>query len=376
MKKEFVNTKKAIIFGVKPHWDLSPLPASILSKYLNDNSYEVTYISDDLSIFHFLKWKINISLLKNFINNIFFEKKINGVTHLSSFSLFPHFSNINRIYTFLYTHFNFRFKSKKIKRYFDLSYDLVFCASYRNYEDFIKIKTKRKIFSIEDNPKGFGILSSSLINKADKTIKTQKEIEVWCTSKVLIRDYYNSANYYSNGINENFNVDLRFNTNKKCVYVGALEDWFDWDLVNIVFNKLGKKYGFTLDIFGHANKNIENYIKSDFIEYKGTIPNNLVQNTLQKYSVGIIPFKKDDLIKYVNPIKYYEYLSSGIRTVATDWEELVELKYDYIYLARQDNFADAIIKANQTTFKGHEAKIKNFINKKNYKSIFKNVFKF
>ena len=375
MKKEFVNTKKALIFGVKPHWDLSPLPASILCDYLETNSYEVTYICDDLSFFHLIKWKITVSLLKNFINNIFSNRKIDGVKYLSSFSLFPHFSNINKIFTFLHSNFNTRFQSKNIKTSLEDSYDVVFCASYRNYEDFIKTNSKRKIFSIEDNPKGFGILSESLIDKVDKSLEYNNEVEVWCTSKVLIRDSYNFANYYSNGINNNFKVDLRFNTNKKCVYIGAIEDWFDWDLVNNVFNYLGNNFGFTLDIFGHTNKNLNFYIKSDYISYKGSLPNSIVQNSLQKYSVGLIPFKKNNLIKYVNPIKYYEYLSSGLRTVATDWDELIELDYKHIFLANHDNFADSIVNANNSPYLGQEDEIKNFIMNKNYKNIFKNAFK-
>ena len=85
-------------------------------------------------------------------------------------------------------------------------------------------------------------------------------------------------------------------------------------------------------------------INSEFINFHGPIDNKLVQSKLLNYSVGIIPFKVNDLIKYVNPIKYYEYLSCGLRTVSTDWDELREHNYPNLFLSDRNNFAKIYLK--------------------------------
>ena len=374
MKKESELINRAIVFGIKPPWDASQLPANTLSKYLQEKSYHVTYICDDVSPFHILKWGFTPSVIKNFFKIIFYGIQIGNVTYFSSFSLFPHFSNISNVYTFLFKNFNIRFKSTKLKAALKHYYHISFCASYRNNKDFVEVQAHRKIFSIEDNPKGFGILSEELIEEVENRIKRERSIETWCTSKLLIKERYKKANYYSNGINENFKIDLKHNSNKRCVYIGAIEDWFDWDLVNNTFNQLGND-GYCLDIFGPAPKSISNKIKSDYINFKGRIGNKEVQNLLHNYSVGIIPFKKNDLIKYVNPIKYYEYLSCGLRTVASDWDELVLLDYENIYLASKHNFANKIKLANSETFQNNEKKIFEFLSKRKYEYLFKEVLK-
>lgn len=376
MKKELESTrrKKAIIFGIKPHWDVSKLPATILADYLIKESYEVIYISDDLSLFHFLKWKLNTKILKSFLKTIFKGEKKKNILYCSSFALFPHYNNVNSLYFFLHKYLNIKFQSRFLHNILSDNYELAFCASYRNHKDFIDINSIRKIFSIEDNPKGFGILSHELVDKVDKKIEDNAHIELWCTSKVLIKEIYKNANYYSNGINNNFDINLIHNSNKKCVYVGAIEEWFDWDLINSVFIYLGEKYGYSLDIYGISSNDINKKILTEFIKFKGPIQNTDVQKTLQKYSVGVIPFKKNQLIKYVNPIKYYEYLSSGLRTVATDWEELQELEYKHMFLSNAENFAKTIIDANNTLFESEDG-IGIFLKSKKYDHIFKNVFK-
>jgi hypothetical protein len=373
-KLDHMNNKKVIIFGVKPSWDLSQLPAVNLASYLDRKSCEIVYVSDDLSIFHLLKWQFSLNLFRKFLKTLTKGQKVDNIDYFASFSIFPHFNNINFLYSLLNKYFNVRFRSKHMQMILSQDYDFAFCASYRNFDDFKNIKALRKIFSIEDNPRGFGILSDKLIANVEDKISHDNEIETWCTSKVLIKESYRHAFYFSNGVNKNFDVDIVSNTNKKCVYIGAIEEWFDWDLINETFLYLGKEHGYSLDIFGISNKKIHKKITNQFISYKGSIPNDLVQKTLHKYSVGLIPFKKNELIKYVNPIKYYEYLSSGLRTVATDWEELKELNYEHIYISDKKSFAQMIIDANNNPYKSKD-EIKTFLDTKNYDYIFREVFR-
>lgn len=51
-----------------------------------------------------------------------------------------------------------------------------------------------------------------------------------------------------------------------------------------------------------------------------------------KVDVGIIPFKINELIEAVDPVKVYEYMAAGKNVVSTNLPELYRLK-DYIYIA-------------------------------------------
>jgi hypothetical protein len=374
MKDRLKSTKKVLLFGVKPQWEVSSLPSSNLADYLSkDADYEVYYISDDLSFFHFLKWGIKIEIIIKFIKSILKILKINNVSYLSSLSFFPRFSNVNKFYDFLFSYLNFQHRSKSLKNLLNEDFDLVFSSSYRNYDDFISVRSRRKIFSIEDNPYGFGVLSKDFLSTAEEKMISKKDIEFWCTSKKLIREKYNNAKYFSNGINNNFDINLQFNTNQKCVYVGAIDDWFDWNLVNNVFEELGSSHGFTLDIYGNGRMDPNKMIETKFIKFHGSIDNKLVQRTLLDYSVGIIPFKINDLINYVNPIKYYEYLSCGLRIVSTDWDELREHDYPNLFLSDRDKFSQNILKAHEYDFHGFESELHNFLESKKYNFIFEKI---
>ena len=188
MRDRLKSTKKILIFGVKPHWEVSSLPSTNLADYLSKKKdYEFYYISDDLSFFHFFKWGPKVEIFIKFIKSIFKRIKIKNVSYFSSFIFFPRFSNINILYDFLFSYFNFKFSYKSLKKLLSEDFELVFSSSYRNYYDFIGTKSKRKIFSIEDNPYGFGVLDEKFLNKAENKMFNESDIECWCTSKKLIR---------------------------------------------------------------------------------------------------------------------------------------------------------------------------------------------
>ena len=65
-------------------------------------------------------------------------------------------------------------------------FELVFSSSYRNYYDFIGTKSKRKIFSIEDNPYGFGVLDENFLNKAENKMFNKSDIECCAPQRNLL----------------------------------------------------------------------------------------------------------------------------------------------------------------------------------------------
>lgn len=112
------------------------------------------------------------------------------------------------------------------------------------------------------------------------------------------------------------------------LYVGALSDWFDYDL-----------YAFGLDrirdasfvIIGPVTGNDRGRIQAildgfgrDYphFHYLGPKAHGILKNYLAHADVGIIPFQVNSFTDEINPVKLFEYASFGLPTVATDMAEV------------------------------------------------------
>lgn len=102
-------------------------------------------------------------------------------------------------------------------------------------------------------------------------------------------------------------------------YVGTIGNWFDWPLV-IALARQNPKINIRL-------------IGPVYISSPEVLPDNIellppcshkdaIQAMLQ-FSVGLIPFKKNDLTASVDPIKYYEYRALGLPVISTSFGEMI-----------------------------------------------------
>lgn len=368
--------KKALIFGIKATWDKSNLPSLILANYLIKKGYDVTYVFDSMSVFHLTKWRANFFqifqlFLKSFTSYYYF----NNIKCITNFIIFPIFRK-GRFYNFLTKNINMLFSSKYFTGAITEHYDFCWSSSYRNVNLFLNIRSDIKVFSIEDNPYGFGVFEDYYLDKQINLLKTST-VYMYSTSYLLIRDFFQSAKYYSNGISQYFldyNSNLISRDNKKCIYVGAIEDWFDWDCVNYVFDSLIED-GYTLDLFGFSNSDITKKITAKNIIYHGSINNLEVPKLLSNYGTGLIPFKKNSLIKYVNPMKMYEYMSIGLRVVSSSWEELELINNKLNCVKIYENNIDFILLLKQDTTEIERKKLIEIARPLNYNNIFDKILK-
>jgi hypothetical protein len=101
-------------------------------------------------------------------------------------------------------------------------------------------------------------------------------------------------------------------------YVGTIGHWFDWAL-----------------IFSLAETNPTMCIRligPTFILPPDPVPANVellpacdhanAITAMQKFSVGLIPFKCNDLTAFVDPIKYYEYRALGLPVLSSRFGEM------------------------------------------------------
>jgi GT2 family glycosyltransferase len=125
--------------------------------------------------------------------------------------------------------------------------------------------------------------------------------------------------------------ELLKNTRKPIIgYYGAISDWFDNAMVEYAA-KSRKGWNFVLigNTFGADISVLE---KLPNVSLLGEIPYSELPKYLNWFDVCLIPFKLNKLTETTNPVKFYEYISSGKPVVATKLPELLALE-EYLYLA-------------------------------------------
>jgi len=130
------------------------------------------------------------------------------------------------------------------------------------------------------------------------------------------------------------------------IYAGGMwGDWFDWDLLDYCARYL-RDFNFVLIGGGAPEERQKNMLgMNDNVFFLGLKPQEELPAYLKYSSVCIVPFKEDDITKYVSPLKVYEYLAMLKPVVATRMEEFRNAPY--LFLSRDQNeFLGNIMKAS------------------------------
>lgn len=127
-------------------------------------------------------------------------------------------------------------------------------------------------------------------------------------------------------------------------YFGAISEWFNIELVEFCALE-NPDLDFVL--IGRVDDNIGLRSSPSLpnIKFYGEQPYELLTSYLYSFDVCIIPFKMVELIKATNPVKVYEYLSSGKPVVSTDMPEVRQAMSAYVYIAQDSQEFSACIKA-------------------------------
>lgn len=215
------------------------------------------------------------------------------------------------------------------------------------------ITYKKSILRIADYAKGFGAVSDAqfnaeinIANKVDAVIYTAKNLK---EKYDQIKDK-SKMKYVPNGIDLDFfkaadrslPPQLEDIPEPRAIYVGAIHDWFDVDLVYYCAKNL-PNYSFI--IIGPEQKDLSLLKKLKNIHILGSIPYAKIPAFLYNSQVGIIPFNvKDypDLVNSINPLKMYEYLACGLKVVSVEWEQINDMNDIINLVTTKDEFVNAI----------------------------------
>jgi glycosyltransferase involved in cell wall biosynthesis len=131
----------------------------------------------------------------------------------------------------------------------------------------------------------------------------------------------------------------KFKPDEKVVgYYGAISSWLDYDMIL----KVAEKFKVVLigsNPFYNIKINHPNVYMLPHKDYK-QLPQYLAQ-----FDVAFIPFKLTEMMLGCDPIKFYEYLSSGKPIVTSNVKEIVRNFFDVTYFADINNVKDVIQQA-------------------------------
>lgn len=113
--------------------------------------------------------------------------------------------------------------------------------------------------------------------------------------------------------------------NNSFMYVGAISAWFDFELI---LNVLKKNASVSFILIGPCDVQIPEH---DRLHYLGTVDRDDIFQLMENVEGLIMPFKLNELIRSVNPVKIYEYIYMSKPIIATRYSES-ELFEDYVYL--------------------------------------------
>jgi hypothetical protein len=243
-------------------------------------------------------------------------------------------------------------------------------------------KNSSHIFDYVDNNSAFSWVNKKVTLYLEKRMMLLSHAVV-CTAQMLKKkaQVYNKRCFFiPNGSDliikhQNINEDnelfqkiknLTQKNRKKNIlnlaYIGCISDWFDWPAIK----KLVEKKDICIHIFGPElrNRNMPGWVlKSRTIFFHGTIIHENIPSYLTLMDASLIPFVKNDVTQCTNPVKLYDYLSSGIPVIASAIAELKGLNKIIGIYNNSSELYDKVIDAVKNNSPEKEKKRKDFARK-------------
>ena len=375
---------KKILIAATNYWT-SPYQVGShhYAKIFAKNNWEVFFVSDPISPFHFLT-KNKIQTLERYK---IYKKKINsGFDNVNIYVPFSLFTPNEKPF------FNTKFVAYKWQNFTIpniISYakkigfgevDILWFDSISQYFWINAIKYRKSILRIADKIDAFKkigenlkVLEEKLKNKSDYIFYTAKTLENYIEDKYKEKSFYmpNGVDFeyfslYKTAIPEEFEKIPK----PIAVYVGAIEEWFGIDFLYEVAKKCSNV---SFVVIGNPNINILKLQNLKNIYFLGKKNYKDIPDYIKNSDVGIITFNTNHpVVRTVNPIKLYEYFACGLPVVATKWEELEKLNTP-AYLADNPNtFSDFIYKAIK---EGKKESYIDFAKKNSWEERFKEIIR-
>lgn len=360
LKKEFSGSNKIIVVFPVINWKSRwQRPQQIMSRFAKDG-YKIFYLQ--MAIIDFggeirdEKEAFDVIDVKKMEENIF-EITLSGECPFDIYS--------NKISPKNLKNFNLQLGS--LINFYKIK-NPVFMVHFPGWSELV-FSLKRRfggtiVFDCMDDHSGFSTAVDEVIEREDFLVRNSDI--VFSSSKLLLEKNLlkrNESFLVKNGteflhFNKIFrNGELNNIKNPIIGYYGAINDWFDMEIIRYCAEKK-PEWNFVL-IGGTDNNNFEkdklilSNLKNVF--FLGEKKYSDLPGYIGYFDVCIIPFKLIPLTMATNPVKFYEYISSGKPVVSVDLPELILYK-DICYLSKSK---EDFLKNIEIALKENDIKLKN-----------------
>jgi len=136
----------------------------------------------------------------------------------------------------------------------------------------------------------------------------------------------------------------------RAIYAGSMSSWYNWDLLLEVARL---RPGVSFCLIGRGR--VPDSLPAN-VFYLGARPHEQIPAFMQHASVGLIPYKNLRRIRRIDrPLKFYEYLASGLPIVSVPFGLLTEMAPYAFFGAAPGAFAEAIDEALAACTPEHRA---------------------
>lgn len=204
---------------------------------------------------------------------------------------------------------------------------LILWYGWPDFSEWIdRLRPDLVVFDVVDDHRDFHAVAGGMTHDAvtdhTKVLLGQADL-ILCTSRRLIATLKGTKCepiYLSNGCDPaHFESVAPLPNRRRVFYVGALECWFDHELLAAAAEALPDV---DFDLYGPKGPALDAPLPPN-VHWHGPVLYSELPRAMDGASVGIIPFRADlEMIQATNPIKFFEYQAAGLPVVATDMFEL------------------------------------------------------
>jgi glycosyl transferase family 4 len=121
-------------------------------------------------------------------------------------------------------------------------------------------------------------------------------------------------------------------------YFGTVSHWFDQALITVA---LTRDPSLELDVWGPQAEPLAPHPR---IHVHGPIAHERLSEVVARVDALVMPFRVDDLIRGVDPVKLYEYVALGRPVLSVYYPELEQFR-DLVHFYRDDDEFDALLRS-------------------------------
>ncbi len=334
--------RKKVLYYSVVNWKWIKQRPHFVPLYLCDNGYRVDYMYDE----PYKKYlpKQDHILVNNHQNNKHLKIK--------KFKYYPYHVKASRLNRFIF-----------VTRVLFFNYDKIIFTNPKQVSNLfmtvLKVKGTKIYYECMDNyiywePENVRYLFHGnegwLIKNSNKIIVSSLGLK-----KMLIKKYDCDSekivlirNGYDKEIFQNYEKTPLKMKHPNAVYIGTIDEWFDFDSLIKYARKNKEKYFYIIGPIGWTVEPKVKAMKEENIFFPGPIEHKYVPGTIEESDVMLLPFIVNELIEDVDPVKVYEYLYLKKPVVSTYWKELDQFKDFVIFYENRNDFSKAMNQAFKT----------------------------